>query len=130
MDEHTNEQVQVKITNVKNGNWHYRCRSRWAHISLGACRGKLFCDCRCARATGRQFSKLGQSLVWTENSFFLIYSETHIRDRSFRAGAGILPHPDSEGHELQAESFKYYWALAHRDPTSGVQVCVVHPFVV
>ncbi|GFG20787.1 D-amino acid oxidase, putative [Aspergillus udagawae] len=38
------------------------------------------------------------------------------------AGAGILPHPDSEGHELQAESFKYYWALAHRDPTSGVQV--------
>ena len=39
-----------------------------------------------------------------------------------RAGAGILPYPDSAGHDLQAETFKYYWALAHRDPTSGVQV--------
>ncbi|KAI2867826.1 hypothetical protein CBS147343_9839 [Aspergillus niger] len=38
------------------------------------------------------------------------------------AGAGILPYPDSAGHDLQAETFKYYWALAHRDPTSGVQV--------
>ncbi|KAL5590387.1 hypothetical protein FOBRF1_013944 [Fusarium oxysporum] len=38
------------------------------------------------------------------------------------AGAGILPHPDYKGHDLQTESFKFYWALAHRDPTSGVQV--------
>ncbi|KAM0189133.1 hypothetical protein ACHAPA_007225 [Fusarium lateritium] len=38
------------------------------------------------------------------------------------AGAGILPHPDSKGHDLQTETFKFYWALAHRDPTSGVQV--------
>ncbi|KAH6950274.1 hypothetical protein DER45DRAFT_513045 [Fusarium avenaceum] len=38
------------------------------------------------------------------------------------AGAGILPHPDYKGHDLQTESFKFYWALAHRDPTSGVQI--------
>ncbi|KAI5457066.1 hypothetical protein BGZ63DRAFT_417400 [Mariannaea sp. PMI_226] len=38
------------------------------------------------------------------------------------AGAGILPHPDSKGHDLQTQTFKFYWALAHRDPTSGVQV--------
>ncbi|KAI1033884.1 hypothetical protein LB503_011061 [Fusarium chuoi] len=37
------------------------------------------------------------------------------------AGAGILPHPDYKGHDLQTETFKFYWALAHRDPTSGVQ---------
>lgn len=40
-----------------------------------------------------------------------------------RAGAGILPYPESEGHDLQINTFKYYWALAHRDPTTGVQVC-------
>ncbi|KAG2005313.1 hypothetical protein GB937_008856 [Aspergillus fischeri] len=40
------------------------------------------------------------------------------------AGAGILPYPDSAGQDLQTETFKYYWALAHRDPTSGVQVDV------
>ncbi|KAG5746624.1 hypothetical protein H9Q72_011909 [Fusarium xylarioides] len=38
------------------------------------------------------------------------------------AGAGILPHPDYKGQDLQTESFRFYWALAHRDPTSGVQV--------
>ncbi|KAJ5304952.1 uncharacterized protein N7443_004612 [Penicillium atrosanguineum] len=38
------------------------------------------------------------------------------------AGAAIFPYSDSEGHSLQVESFKYFWALAHRDPTSGVQV--------
>ncbi|KAJ5814617.1 hypothetical protein N7474_006394 [Penicillium riverlandense] len=38
------------------------------------------------------------------------------------AGAAIFPHPDAKGHSLQAETFRYYWALAHRDPTSGVQV--------
>ncbi|KAL4954703.1 hypothetical protein BDW69DRAFT_205024 [Aspergillus filifer] len=38
------------------------------------------------------------------------------------AGAGFLPHPESRDQSLQAESFKYYCALAHRDPTSGVQV--------
>ncbi|KAJ6172603.1 hypothetical protein N7470_001670, partial [Penicillium chermesinum] len=38
------------------------------------------------------------------------------------AGAGILPSPDVGGESLQTESFKYFWALAHRDPTSGVQV--------
>jgi hypothetical protein len=40
-----------------------------------------------------------------------------------RAGAGILPYPETKGHDLQINTFKYYWALAHRDPTSGVQVC-------
>lgn len=40
----------------------------------------------------------------------------------YRAGAAIFPHPDAKGHALQVESFKYFWALAHRDPTSGVQV--------
>ncbi|KAH8422333.1 FAD-dependent oxidoreductase [Aspergillus melleus] len=39
-----------------------------------------------------------------------------------RAGAGILPHPDGKGHDLQTETFIYFWALAHRDSTSGVQV--------
>lgn len=39
-----------------------------------------------------------------------------------RACAGILPYPDSKGHDLQTETFKFYWELAHRDPTSGVQV--------
>ncbi|CAH0004293.1 unnamed protein product [Clonostachys byssicola] len=38
------------------------------------------------------------------------------------AGAGILPYPESKGHDLQTETFKFYRALAHRDPTSGVQV--------
>ncbi|GAD92353.1 FAD dependent oxidoreductase, putative [Paecilomyces variotii No. 5] len=38
------------------------------------------------------------------------------------AGAGILPYPEGKGHDLQINTFKYYWALAHRDPTSGVQV--------
>ncbi|KAJ5129418.1 nucleotide-binding domain-containing protein [Penicillium bovifimosum] len=36
------------------------------------------------------------------------------------AGAAMFPHPDAKGQDLQTESFKYYWALAHRDPTSGV----------
>ncbi|CAJ0550034.1 Ff.00g099640.m01.CDS01 [Fusarium sp. VM40] len=39
-----------------------------------------------------------------------------------RTGAGILPHPDYKGHDLQTESFELYWALAHRDPTNGVQI--------
>lgn len=39
-----------------------------------------------------------------------------------RAGAAIYPHPDVGGEPLQVETFKYYWSLAHRDPTSGVQV--------
>lgn len=39
-----------------------------------------------------------------------------------RAGAAIFPHPDAKGRDLQIETFKYFWALAHRDPTSGVQV--------
>lgn len=39
-----------------------------------------------------------------------------------RAGVSIYPHPDAGGHSLQAENFKYFWALAYRDPTSGVQV--------
>lgn len=39
-----------------------------------------------------------------------------------RAGVSIFPHPDVGGHSLQTENFKYFWALAHRDPTSGVQV--------
>lgn len=39
-----------------------------------------------------------------------------------RAGAALLPHPDAKGHSLMVETFKYFWALAHRDPTSGVQV--------
>ncbi|KAF4171745.1 hypothetical protein CNMCM8694_002085 [Aspergillus lentulus] len=38
------------------------------------------------------------------------------------AGAGILPHPDTGGHDLQTNTFVYFWALAHNDPTSGVQV--------
>ncbi|KAJ5773034.1 hypothetical protein N7457_007930 [Penicillium paradoxum] len=38
------------------------------------------------------------------------------------AGAAIFPHPDVKGRDLQVETFKYFWALAHRDPTSGVQV--------
>ncbi|KAJ5583479.1 hypothetical protein N7535_002099 [Penicillium sp. DV-2018c] len=38
------------------------------------------------------------------------------------AGAAMFPHPDAKGQDLVRESFKYYWALAHRDPTSGVQV--------
>ncbi|CAG8307989.1 unnamed protein product [Penicillium salamii] len=38
------------------------------------------------------------------------------------AGVSIYPHPDVGGHDLQTENFKYFWALAHRDPTSGVQV--------
>ncbi|KAJ5665885.1 uncharacterized protein N7477_008333 [Penicillium maclennaniae] len=38
------------------------------------------------------------------------------------AGAAIFPSPDSKGHSLQVESFKYFWELAHKDPTSGVQV--------
>ncbi|KAL4963461.1 FAD-dependent oxidoreductase [Aspergillus stella-maris] len=38
------------------------------------------------------------------------------------AGAGFLPHPETKDQSLPTESFKYYWALAHRDPTSGVQV--------
>ncbi|KAJ5085897.1 nucleotide-binding domain-containing protein [Penicillium argentinense] len=38
------------------------------------------------------------------------------------AGAAIYPHPDSGGNSLQRENFRYYWDLAHRDPTScGVQ---------
>ena len=40
----------------------------------------------------------------------------------FRAGVSIFPHPAVGGHSLQTENFKYFWALAHRDPTSGVQV--------
>lgn len=49
-------------------------------------------------------------------------------DAGPRAGAGIYLHPDAdaEGQFLQTESFKYYWALAHTDPTSGVQV-TIHP---
>lgn len=45
-------------------------------------------------------------------------------DAGPRAGAGIYLHPDAdaEGQFLQTESFKYYWTLAHTDPTSGVQV--------
>ncbi len=45
-------------------------------------------------------------------------------DAGPRAGAAIYLHPDAdaEGQSLQTESFKYYWALAHTDPTSGVQV--------
>jgi len=39
-----------------------------------------------------------------------------------RAGAGILPHPDSKGHDLQTKTFMFFWDLAHSDPTSGVQV--------
>lgn len=39
-----------------------------------------------------------------------------------RAGAAIFPHPNAKGHSLMVETFKYFWALAHRDPTSGVQV--------
>ncbi|RAH65914.1 FAD-dependent oxidoreductase [Aspergillus aculeatinus CBS 121060] len=38
------------------------------------------------------------------------------------AGVSIFPHPDAGGESLQTENFKYFWALAHRDPTSGVQV--------
>ncbi|KNG83520.1 hypothetical protein ANOM_007755 [Aspergillus nomiae NRRL 13137] len=38
------------------------------------------------------------------------------------AGVSIFPHPDAGGNSLQTENFKYFWALAHRDPTSGVQV--------
>ncbi|KAE8321616.1 hypothetical protein BDV39DRAFT_210542 [Aspergillus sergii] len=41
---------------------------------------------------------------------------------SLWAGAAIFPRPDANRQSLQTESFKYYWALAHRDPTSGVQV--------
>ncbi|KAB8207144.1 nucleotide-binding domain-containing protein [Aspergillus parasiticus] len=39
-----------------------------------------------------------------------------------RAGAAIFLHPDAKGQSLQTENFKYYWALAHGDPRSGVQV--------
>ncbi|PYI19564.1 nucleotide-binding domain-containing protein [Aspergillus japonicus CBS 114.51] len=38
------------------------------------------------------------------------------------AGVSIFPHPDAGGESLQTENFKYFWALAHRDPTSGVQI--------
>ncbi|KAL4890053.1 hypothetical protein BDV59DRAFT_101730 [Aspergillus ambiguus] len=38
------------------------------------------------------------------------------------AGAAIFPHPDAKGQDLQEETFKKFWALAHRDPTSGVQI--------
>ncbi|KAJ5371412.1 nucleotide-binding domain-containing protein [Penicillium cataractarum] len=38
------------------------------------------------------------------------------------AGVSIYPHPDAGGNSLQTENFKYFWTLAHRDPTSGVQV--------
>ncbi|EAU29704.1 predicted protein [Aspergillus terreus NIH2624] len=38
------------------------------------------------------------------------------------AGAGIFPQPDTNGRDLQEETFIEFWALAHRDPTSGVQV--------
>ncbi|KAF9887309.1 hypothetical protein FE257_010304 [Aspergillus nanangensis] len=38
------------------------------------------------------------------------------------AGAAIFPHPDVKGRDLQAATFRYFWSLAHRDPTSGVQV--------
>ncbi|PLB53354.1 nucleotide-binding domain-containing protein [Aspergillus steynii IBT 23096] len=41
------------------------------------------------------------------------------------AGASICPHPDVGGNSLQTENFKFFWALAHRDPTSGVQVLKV-----
>lgn len=62
---------------------------------------------------------MGESLV----RFPIIYllkelAQTHLH----RAGAGILPHPHSKGEDLQTSTFIYYWALAHRDPSSGVQV--------
>ncbi|KAJ9143400.1 putative FAD dependent oxidoreductase [Pleurostoma richardsiae] len=41
------------------------------------------------------------------------------------AGAVIQPLPEGEGHDLQVESLKYYWALAHRDPTAGAQTLPV-----
>ncbi|PWY73046.1 nucleotide-binding domain-containing protein [Aspergillus heteromorphus CBS 117.55] len=48
--------------------------------------------------------------------------DTSVQWSSPWAGAAVMPHPDAPGQDLQTETFKYYWALAHRDPTSGVQV--------
>ncbi|KAL4993959.1 hypothetical protein BDV10DRAFT_197900 [Aspergillus recurvatus] len=43
------------------------------------------------------------------------------------ASVSIYPHPDAGGNSLQTENFKLFWALAHRDPTSGVQYKAVVP---
>jgi hypothetical protein len=42
-----------------------------------------------------------------------------------RAGAAVIPplDPTPEQKELVTNSFKYYWKLAERDPSSGVKVC-------
>lgn len=43
---------------------------------------------------------------------------------SRRAGAIIMPWKteDMRDRQMQLSSLKYYWALAHSDPTAGVQV--------
>ncbi|KAJ9130773.1 putative FAD dependent oxidoreductase [Pleurostoma richardsiae] len=38
------------------------------------------------------------------------------------AGAVILPSHNAQDPQIQTDSLRYYWALAHRDPASGVQV--------
>lgn len=42
----------------------------------------------------------------------------------YRAGAVVLPSPSKDPRDIamQIGSLRYYWALAHQDPTSGVQV--------
>lgn len=49
----------------------------------------------------------------------------------YRAGAVVLPSPskDSRDIAMQIASLRYYWALAHQDPTSGVQVGGLMPAV-
>lgn len=46
---------------------------------------------------------------------------------SSRAGAVFHPQANSSKlqQEMQATCFKFYWSIAHRDPTSGVQVYAV-----
>ncbi|WKT52873.1 hypothetical protein QSH57_003435 [Fusarium oxysporum f. sp. vasinfectum] len=64
---------------------------------------------------------IGSGIIGLTSALALVeagYSVTIVA----RLVLAYFPTPDYKGHDLQTESFKFYWALAHRDPTSGVQV--------
>jgi glycine/D-amino acid oxidase-like deaminating enzyme len=70
-----------------------------------------------------------ESVDWASPWYFITSRCVHgiIANVFIRAGAAIFPNPDIGDEPLQVETFKYYWALAHRDPTSGVQVWLTIP---
>jgi D-amino-acid oxidase len=61
---------------------------------------------------------------WYEPSRKQSYNDVIIADTLLRAGAVFHPQrtTDKLQQEMQRKSFRFYWELAHKDPSSGVKI--------